>query len=107
MRLMETDTMAQARMPVRARIPRLTRLSWKERVPMTAYSHFPAEEGYQAVAQMPLPEAAVVIDVRQLHLDEGDVLLAHLQTELADLTAEMQAAQVPAWSHLLEIGRAH
>jgi hypothetical protein len=69
---------------------------------MTAYSHFTAEEGYQAVAQMPLPEAAVVIDVRQRHPDEGDVLLAHLQTELADLTAEMQAAQVPAWSHLLE-----
>jgi hypothetical protein len=69
---------------------------------MTAYSHFTAEEGYQAVAQMPLPEAAVVIDVRQRHPDEGDVLLAHLHTELADLTAEIQAAQVPAWSHLLE-----
>ncbi len=69
---------------------------------MTAYSHFTAEEGYQAVAQMPLPEAAVVIDVRQRHPDEGDVLLAHLHTELADLTAEIQAAQVPSWSHLLE-----
>lgn len=67
---------------------------------MAAYSSYTAEDGYRAMAKMPLPEAAVVIDVR--HANREHLLLAHLQTELADLAAEMQAAHIPAWSHLLE-----
>lgn len=65
---------------------------------MTMHSDSVVEDGYRALASLPLCEAAVVIDVRQS--DDASPLLAHLKTELDDLAEEMRYNEIPHWSHL-------
>lgn len=67
---------------------------------MAMYSQSTVDDWSRTLASLPLPEAAVVIDVRQR--SEENLLLAHLRTELADLQAEMRHHHVPGWSSLTE-----
>lgn len=57
------------------------------------------DNGYSALAALPLPEAAIVIDARQSD-DETNLLLGHLKTELEDLAAEMRARDILHWAYL-------
>lgn len=62
-------------------------------------SDFGEEEWFRALATLPLPEAAVVIDARQS--DRYDApLLEYLTADIGDLTAEMRLHQIPRWRHL-------
>ncbi|MGI9060771.1 MAG: hypothetical protein ACR2H5_19585 [Ktedonobacteraceae bacterium] len=57
------------------------------------------EEAYHQFAAVPLPGAAVVIDVRET--SEYDFhLLDYLAIEVEDLAREMRLNQVPRWRHL-------
>lgn len=57
------------------------------------------EEAYHQFAAVPLPGAAVVIDVRET--SEYDFqLLDYLAIEVEDLAKEMRLNQVPRWRHL-------
>src|SRR5947209_20416122 len=56
------------------------------------------EEDYRKFAGIPLPGAAVVIDVREN--SEYDIpLLQYLASEVEDLAREMRLNQVPRWRH--------
>lgn len=54
---------------------------------------------YQQLATLPLPDAAVVLDVR--HAGEYEQpLTGYLDTELSDLAREMQYYEIPGWCYL-------
>lgn len=57
------------------------------------------EEDHRQFAEVPLPGAAVVIDVRESSTYDLP-LLRYLATEVADLVREMRLNQVPRWRHL-------
>lgn len=65
------------------------------------HSGIDENEDFLSFATLPLPEAAVVIDVRQR--TSYDVpLLDYLAIEVEDLTQDMRLHQVPRWRHLAE-----
>lgn len=66
---------------------------------MGQFSDQAVDDGYHALAALPLPEAAVVLDTRQ-SADDAIPLLAHLNTELDDLATEMGLHNVEHWAYL-------
>src|SRR5579864_4248091 len=93
---------ARARFVMARMVPK--RKSWirqRKRRRMTRFSnnYQAVDEDYHSLSTLPLPEAAVVLDIRQRD-DDTIPLLAHLNTELADLTAEMRSHHVLHWSYL-------
>src|SRR5690348_2604284 len=65
---------------------------------MSSHSDSVVEDGYRALASLPLCEAAIVVDVRQS--DDSSLLLVHLKTELDDLAEEMRYNEIPHWSYV-------
>jgi len=59
------------------------------------------KESYRILATLPLPEAAVIIDVRQGEASETS-LIDYLRVDLEELTMEMRLQEVPRWRHLAE-----
>lgn len=66
---------------------------------MGQFSNQAVDDEYRALSALPLPEAAVVLDTRQ-SVDDSIPLLAHLNTELDDLTVEMRSHNVVHWAYL-------
>ncbi|MEO8972484.1 MAG: hypothetical protein ABI406_12885 [Ktedonobacteraceae bacterium] len=62
------------------------------------------ESFFHELLTLPLPGAAVVIDVRdERYCDDHDTpLIEYLAIELEDLAAEMKLNQVPRWRHLAD-----
>jgi hypothetical protein len=71
---------------------------------MPSYHSSTLTEEYQALSTLPLPESAVVIDVRHSEVTDRP-LLTFLNTEIEDLSREMHQHQVPGWSQLVDCVR--
>src|SRR5437899_2834421 len=69
---------------------------------MSFYDSDTGQEGrFRALAALPLPEAAVVVDVRHADLHAAP-LLEYLIADIGDLATEMRLHQVPRWRFLAE-----